>query len=330
MFSAIRTSYRRWVSTWLFRLGGPEPGEVFLKQRRVFIVPSRAGLGLAVMLVVLFIGSVNYTLGLGFVLTFLLASCGVVDMHLTFRNLAHLYLKAGHASTVFAGEEAQFELHLINRYKYGRYAVWLGFYEQDLPNIEQPADVAPDSSATVNLHVMTTRRGWLEAPRVRLQTRFPLGLLRSWAYWKPDSRALVYPFPEEQAPPLPMVGSETKDGSGQAGTDDFAGVRAYQPGDAMKHMAWRQIARVDVQDGGNLVTKHFEGGAKGELCLDFAQLPYRLDLEQRLSRMARWVLDAERQGLPYSFKLSGLNFAPSIGPAHQAACLRALALYEGY
>ncbi|MBV8635645.1 MAG: DUF58 domain-containing protein, partial [Burkholderiaceae bacterium] len=309
---------------------GPEPGEVFLKQRRVFIVPSQAGLSLFVMLVVLFIGSVNYTLGLGFVLTFLLASCGVVDMHLTFRNLAHLVLKSGHASTVFAGEEARFELHLINRYKYGRYAIWLGFYEEGLPDIEQAADVEPNSASTVNLHVMTSKRGWLEAPRVRLQTRFPLGLLRSWAYWKPDSRALVYPYPEENAPPLPMVGSETRDGSGQAGTDDFAGVRAYQPGDAMKHMAWRQIARVDIADGGNLVTKHFEGGAKGELCLDFAQLPYRMDVEQRLSRMARWVLDAEQQGLPYSFKLGGLNYAQTIGPAHQAACLRALALYEGY
>ncbi|HEX7645291.1 MAG TPA: DUF58 domain-containing protein [Burkholderiaceae bacterium] len=330
MFSEIKARYRAWTRSWLFQLGGPEPGEVFLKQRRVFIVPSGAGFGLFVMLVVLFIGSVNYTLGLGFVLTFLLASCGVVDMHLTFRNLAHLYLKAGHASTVFAGEEAQFELHLINRYKYGRFAIWLGFYEEDMPNIEQAADIAPDSSSTVNLHVMTSKRGWLEAPRVRLQTRFPLGLLRSWAYWKPESRALVYPFPEEQAPPLPAVGSETKDGSGQAGTDDFAGVRAYQPGDAMKHLAWRQIARVDVRDGGNLVTKHFEGGAKGELCLDFAQLPYRMDLEQRLSRMTRWVLDAEQQGLPYSFKLAGLNYPSSIGPAHQAACLRALALYEGY
>ncbi len=330
MLSVIKARYRNWVRSWLFRLGGPEPGEVFLKQRRVFIVPSQAGFALGVMLAILFIGSVNYTLGLGFVLTFTLASCGVIDMHMTFRNLAHLHLKAGHASTVFAGEEAQFELHLINRYKYGRYAVWLGFYEEDMPNIEQAADIAPDSSTSVSLHVATSKRGWLEAPRVRLQTRFPLGLLRSWAYWKPDSRALVYPYPEEQAPPLPTVGSETKDGSGKAGTDDFAGVRAYQPGDAMKHLAWRQIARVDVRDGGNLVTKHFEGGAKGDLCLDFAQLPYRMDVEQRLSRMARWVLDAEQQGLPYSFKLGDQHYAPSIGPAHQAACLRALALYEGY
>jgi len=42
------------------------------------------------------------------------------------------------------------------------------------------------------------------------------------------------------------------------------------------------------------------------------------------------VLEAELQGIPYAFKLGGDNFVASIGPAHQAACLRALALYEGY
>ncbi len=329
MLTALKKRYRDWTKTWLFQLRGPEPGEVFLKQRRVFIVPTQAGYAFGAMLVVLFIGSVNYTLGLGFVLTFMIASCGVVDMHLTFRNMAHLYLSAGHASTVFAGEEAQFELHLINRYKYGRYAIWLGFLTEDLPNIEQAADVAPNATTTVSLHVTTMQRGWLPAPRVRLQTRFPLGLLRSWSYWMPDTRALVYPYPEEAAPPLPIQGVETKEGSGQAGSDDFAGVRAYQPGDPMKHLAWRQIARVDVSDGGNLVTKHFEGGTKGDLCLDFAQLPYRMDVELRLSRMARWVLEAEQQGIPYAFKLGGDHFVASIGPAHQAACLRALALYEG-
>jgi uncharacterized protein (DUF58 family) len=261
-------------------------------------------------------------------LTFVIASCGVIDMHFTFRNLAHLYLRAGHAQPVFAGEEAQFELHLINRYNYGRYAIWLGFLGDNLPPLEQATDVAAQSTTTVYLHMRSTQRGWLAAPRVRLQTRFPLGLLRAWSYWLPDLKALIYPFPEEQAPPLPMSGEEAEDGNGSAGHDDFAGVRAYQPGDSVKHLAWRQIARIDVQDGGTLVTKQFEGGAKSELCIDFALLPRGMDLELRLSRMARWVLDAEKQGLPYSFRLGEHDFPAAIGPAHQTACLQALALYQ--
>jgi len=329
MFSAAKKLSRKWTNQWLFQLREAEPGEVFLKQRRVFIMPTQAGLAFGATLIVLFIGSVNYDLSLGFVLTFLVASCGVIDMHLTFRNMAHLYLRAGKTQPVFAGEEAQFELHLINRYKYGRYAIWLGFLGDGIPALEQAADVAPNESCTVNLHVTSSERGWLAAPRVRLQTRFPLGLLRSWSYWLPDSKALVYPYPEEQGPPLPMLGIASEDGQGSAGHDDFAGVRAYQAGDSMKHLAWRQIARVDLRDGGALVTKHFEGGAKSELCLDFSQLPRAMDVEMRLSRMTRWVLEAEQQGLAYSFRLGEHNFAASLGPAHQSACLRALALYEG-
>jgi len=330
MFAAVKKRYVNIRNKWLYQLRDAEPGEVFLKQRRVFIMPSAAGLAFGGTLVVLFIAAANYSLSLGFVLTFLITSCGVVDMHLTFRNMAHLYLTAGQAHPVFAGEEAQFELHLINRYKYNRYAICLGFYAEDLPNLEQAADIGANATCTVNLHVTSKRRGWLTAPRVRLQTRFPLGLLRSWAYWMPDAKALIYPYPEEYSPPLPMSGSDELDGQGQAGQEDFAGVRAYQAGDSMKHLAWRQIARVDVAEGGALVTKHFEGGTKSELCLDFAQLPRTMDVEMRLSRMARWVLEAEQQGLPYSFKLGGQEFATALGPAHQNACLRALALYEGH
>jgi hypothetical protein len=95
----------------------------------------------------------------------------------------------------------------------------------------------------------------------------------------------------------------------------------------MRHLAWRQIARLSPEDGGQLVTKHFEGGAVAELALDFARLPPHLDLEVRLARLTRWVLDAEARTLPYSFHLGALHFAAGLGDAHRAACLEALALY---
>jgi hypothetical protein len=53
----------------------------------------------------------------------------------------------------------------------------------------------------------------------------------------------------------------------------------------------------------------------------------QLDLELRLSRMTRWVLDAEQRALPYAFRIGRHDFPAASGAAHQAACLRALALY---
>lgn len=326
MFSRLEHSVRRRASKWLFRKEA-ESGEVFLHQRRVFIMPTHPGIGFSLMLLTLFIGAVNYNLSLGFAFTFLLAGCGLIDMYMTFRNLAHLHLRPGRANAVFAGEEARFELHLINRDRHDRYAIWLDFVADDRPDLAQATDVAANASRSVILSTPARQRGWLAAPRIRLQTRFPLGLLRAWSYWQPDARALVYPRPEDNAPPLPLDGVDTSDGSGKAGLDDFAGIRGYQAGDSLRRLAWRQIARIDVESGGTLVTKHFEGGSKTEIVIDFDLLPHGMDIESRLSRMTRWILEAEARGLPYAMRLGEVQFPPSLGPAHKGACLAALALF---
>lgn len=328
MFSVFQSRLRRPLGKWIFRLRDAEPGEVFLTQRRVFIVPSQAGLAFGLMLALLFIGSVNYNLSLGFVLTFLIAACAVVDMHLTFRNLAHLHLAAGRVQPVFAGEDALFALHLINRRKYDRYAIWLDFMHPLPPSSPQAIDVAAGSTQTMALSTPTQQRGWMPAPRIRLQTRFPLGLLRAWSYWQPDVKVLVYPQPEDNAPPLPMAGAASVDGLGNTGDDDFAGIRAYQAGDSIKRLAWRQIARMNDSLGSTLISKHFEGGAASLLHIDYARLPRALDIERKLSRMTRWVIEAEKRGLPYAFSLGEFALDQACGPAHQSACLRALALFE--
>jgi uncharacterized protein (DUF58 family) len=325
MFAPITAYVRRKTDKWLFQLKGPEAGEVFLNQRRVFIVPGSPGLGFAFLLLILLIGSINYSLGLGYALTFTVGACALVDMVMTFQNLAYLHLQPGRAQAVFAGEMALFELHVRNRTRRDRYGLWIDF--QGEPEPRHAVDVAAGSSAAVVLSAPTLQRGWLQAPRVRLSTRFPLGLFRAWSYWTPSSRVLVYPFPETQAPALPMSGTPSGEGSGHAGQEDFAGIRSYQAGDAMRHLAWRQIARLDPAHGGQLVTKHFEGGAIEELVIDFALIDVALDVELRLSRMTRWVLDAEQRGLPYAFRIGHHDFPAAQGEAHQAACLRALALY---
>jgi uncharacterized protein (DUF58 family) len=319
---------RRLMNKWLFQFRDAEQGEVYLHQRRVFIIPTKPGLVFGLTLIALFIASVNYNLSLGLGLTFLIAGCAVIDLHLTFRNLAYLYLSPGRTQSVFLGEEAQFELQIINRRKHDRYALWIGFIGEDLPSLEHPIDVRANTTQSVVLTVKSLQRGWLAAPRVRLQTRFPLGLLRAWSHWRPNAKALVYPQPEEYAPPLPIAEMNSENGQGHVGHDDFAGVRAYQAGDSMKQLAWRQIAKLDVDVGANLVSKHFEGGAKSEIDINFAALPRAMDIEMKLSRMTRWVLDAEAQGLNYRFHLGDIAYPSTNGPAHREACLQALALYE--
>ena len=323
--TALHNPVNRWF---LRRLRTPESGEIFLHHGRVFVLPTKAGWGCAILLMAMFAGSVNYNLGLGFALTFLLGACAVVDMHLAFRNLAHLHLSPGRVLPVFAGEEAQFTLHVANRRKHDRYAIWAGFVDEEPVGVEKPMDIAAHAAASLTLSLPASQRGWLPAPKVRLQTRFPLGLLRAWTYWRPDARALVYPQPECNAPPLPPGMGGLEDEPGSSGEQEFAGIRPYQSGDSLRRLAWRQIARLEGAGSGQLVSKHFEGGAGSALTLNYAALPTALDTEARLSRLTAWILDAEARGLPYALQLGHSFLHADLGPAHQHACLTALALHE--
>src|SRR5947207_139458 len=104
MFADVRQS----ISDWIFRASIPEASPVTLVQRRIFILPTRQGYVFAFTVFLLLLASINYSLSLGFLLTFLLASMAGVAMLHTWRNLAHLKIRPGRCDPVFAGETAHF------------------------------------------------------------------------------------------------------------------------------------------------------------------------------------------------------------------------------
>ena len=106
-----------------------------------------------------------------------------------------------------------------------------------------------------------------------------------------------------------------------AGDEDFAGLRRYVAGDALPRIAWQSLAREQ-----GLQVKQFASPVGADVWLDFAQLP-ATSVEQKLSLLTRWVLDADVQKLRYGLRLPNSEIAPQNNPAHQAECLRRLALF---
>src|SRR5260370_30402148 len=90
------------IGDWIFPPRGPEAGPVVLGQRRVYILPTGAGLMFAVTLALLLIGSINYNLSLGYILTFLLPRVRGGSILPTRRNLARVALPPAQAPPVFA------------------------------------------------------------------------------------------------------------------------------------------------------------------------------------------------------------------------------------
>lgn len=302
----------------LVRQRDPETGTIFLAQRRVYILPTRQGVTFALALLLMLIGSINYNLSLGYVLTFLLAGTGIVSILHTFRNLAHLYVSAGRVEPLFAGETAHFELLLENRRDMPRHAIRLAAGEETVE-----AEIPAGRTEVAGVPVKAPRRGWLQLPSVTLETRYPLGLFRAWSYVRPDMRAIVYPRPDDSLLPLPHAVPDMGEAmSAGTGTDDFAGLRLYHSGDSPRHVAWKAAAR-----GQALLTKVFSGRAAMEMWFDWDDLPPGLDTEARLSRLARWVLLAHANGLHFGLKLPGVELPPHAGDEHRFACLKELALY---
>ncbi len=94
------------IGQWIAGRRGPESGDVLLDRRRVYILPTTPGLVFGGAILVLLIGSINYDLQLGYVLTFLVASMAVVGMHTTHSNLAQIVLRGVRVEPVFAGDVA--------------------------------------------------------------------------------------------------------------------------------------------------------------------------------------------------------------------------------
>ena len=291
-----------------------------LVHRRVYIVPTRLGWLFGLTLLILLIGSINYALSLGFALTFMLGGMALAGMVHTARNLARMAVSVGRAEPVFAGEAAQFRLYLDGRVAFDRPAILARHVRSGSQLV---VDVPAGALAEVVLGVPAERRGWLPLGRVMLETRFPLGIFRAWSYVEPDARCLVYPRPERSPLPAPSVDSAAGGGrSPVPGNDDYAGLRTYQLSDSPRHVAWKAVARSD-----DMLTKQFSGEAAAELWLDWQLLPAGLGLEARLSRLAGWVLAADRAGTHYGLRLPGAESGPGRGDRHRAACLQALALF---
>jgi uncharacterized protein (DUF58 family) len=75
------------------------------------------------------------------------------------------------------------------------------------------------------------------------------------------------------------------------------------------------------------MTKQFTAEAEGVVYLDFSALQSD-DVEERLSQLALWVIEAERGRRLYGLRLPSVEIPPAVGQSHFHQCLRALSLFQ--
>lgn len=162
--------------------------------------------------------------------------------------------------------------------------------------------------------------------RVLLRSSYPLGLLQAerMVNVKMDRPALPLPAGSQPLPPPVKTsgngpGKQGSHGPGEREGDDFAGVREWQPGDSMRQVDWRAVAR-----GRPLLVKTWSRSGSEAVMLDWNMIEGG-DTEKTVAQMLKWIRQCEQQGLAYGLRLPHAEMPPGQGEAHHQRCLAALA-----
>lgn len=312
-----------------------------LRQRNVYTLPTPAGLMFTALLLVLLIASVNYQLSLGYGLTFLLMGSGLVSMLITERQLAGLHLSIAPAPAGYQGQAIEIWVELRETAGRVHRSVGLGFMTPSTPTVW--VDIAPHGRLSVMLPLPAPQRGVHALPALRIESRYPYGLLRAWSLWRPAPCVTVWPRPEHPAPawPRPMSAplpahrtpiSRRAAAVHERHTDIDAGdLRPYRYGDSPRKLAWKATARSLAQGGMPLsrdgaCTPSESAAPPQPLMFDWADTADLPDPEARLQRLCAWIKQAHPGA--YGLILPAQTLSPSssaLGEEHHRRCLDALA-----
>jgi uncharacterized protein (DUF58 family) len=313
---------RRWfaqaVARWSARRHGRDTLPVRIARNRIYILPTRRGALLGLLLIAMLIGGLNYANNLALGLAFFLSALALTAMHHCHRNLLQLEVDVQTTVDGFAKAMASIEFVLHNDAPQPRYDIEISL---DGAN-SLTTSIAAGARRREYLRIACGQRQVLEIPRFQLRTRYPFGWFRAWTYGQATITVHVAPAPKglREPPPAPSQNGELARSHGP-GDAEFAGLRPYHPGDATKRIAWKSFAH-----GAPLAVQSFSGGGHRPDVFDWRWLT-DLDPESKLAQLCHWVLESDAENRRFGLWLPNQNIEPAAGVAQRRQCLRALAAF---
>lgn len=311
------------LSHW-FAKRAPKSDSTTLNLRNVYIFFSREGMLFAVLLMITFIAGVNYGNNLVLGLCFYLISIWLISFHVTFAHISGLQVHLLEVTIAQAGQPVFVTLQLKSESRAPRRQLVLSFDKSS----DKVVLTRLQDELIVRLAVETKRRGRLELPRLRIQTVYPLGIMRAWSYVNFARNAWVYPKPlafdwqehylAAKLEDLP-IGKQYNHNQGQ---DDFDRLDNYIIGESLSRVSWAHVAR-----GQGMFTKHFANPLGHDLRLDYADMP-AIDHEQKLAQLAFGVITLSQLGSSFHLRLANDDLSKSMigeGEVFAQECLLRLA-----
>jgi uncharacterized protein (DUF58 family) len=295
-----------------------------VKARKLpLIYPTPGFAGLLFVLGAMWYAASSQNSAAVYLLLFALTAVFLVSIPHTLINLAGVTVTLESVQPAFVGQEVSLPLEIMSDSRATRHGIELAL--SGSASEHQRIDYIPaHKAARVTLRFPARQRGEHKVGTLCLTSAYPLGFIRFLKKFASSQIYIVYPKPAGDVR-LPSSFVHRRDGRpltelGEG--DDFAGVRDYVPGESQRHIDWRAVAR-----GQPLMTKQFAAEEEGVVYFDFTALHFD-DVEERLSQLALWVIEAERARRPYCLRLPGIEIPPAVGQPHFHQCLRALSLFQ--
>ena len=300
-----------------------------MKRESIRLRPTGLWILFGPVMVCMWFAAVNYSNNLVYAILYLVGALTFISLFHAWRNVAAAQVRHVRAKASFAGEETEVEIFLGNT---GRdFVSNLVFLYVDgqgdtrpLTTRDRATRLRPGDSVTLVGTIPTQQRGLYRLDSLIVRSAAPFGL--AWAAFRVplDLNYFVYPRPggSEEWPEFQAAGEGGSPATNRNG-DDFAGVKSYSPGDSLRHVDWKAYAR-----GRALMIKQFSGGDRRELWLDAGQLA-GWPLEERLSQLTLWAVQAEQEEIPYGLSLGRVLLPIGLGPVHLRQVLEALAVDGG-
>jgi uncharacterized protein (DUF58 family) len=272
---------------------------------RIRLVPFRRGLGMGLVVVAMLAAAINYGNNLIFFLAFMLLALMVNSIWQARRLIRPVRVSTQGPAMRAAGETGTWLVELESPDAIPALQLATANGETDPVLVSLPAGGVTRAEITLP----PAPRGYLPLPPLMLRTHYPLGLWQAERAIEPDIGQWVHPAPREGPAPL-TAEEEPESGTHVADEGDPTRLRAYQPGDPVRHIVFRHYAKT-----GRLVSRRPEGEPVDTepVSIDYEQ--FRGSCEQRLSRMTALLFRHVREGRPWRLLLPGHPpVAGSAGP----------------
>ncbi|GEM_PF-4108169 len=287
-----------------------------LSSNKTYILPSLFGLGMIAVTFLVFIIAITFGHPFSYFITFFLVSIIVVCAFST--NSAITKLKTFHFHDTFleCDNEEMVYVSISNREFNGPMSVHA---ISDMSVSERITFITKNNSK-LRFSLKSDHCGISKLSRLKIYTKYPLGIFKAWKYVDSNKKVIVYPKRVKgkniQQEFNFRNGVDQESSYNIETKDEFLEHRKFRDTDSWKHIDWKAFAR-----GRGLLTKNFSGQESSALTLEVD----RNDDLTYLGVITDELFRCYSSSIETIFLVNGDVLSRGTNKNHLYKCLRALA-----